>query len=1111
MIPDLTVRQKEALAMGKSLCVTAGAGTGKTFLLSKRYLALLMHLRKQKGTATVSEVLALTFTEKAASEMRERIASDIYALADAASGADEYRFWTGILDEFFRASITTFHGFCASVLREFALDAGLDPGFDILDEMEKQVLTTTLIRNVLIRPPESLYQDCALLFEDVSAPEKVIAELLPKYPEFRHHFPKTEEEMDACIREWRRLMLAAVRERQAAFFSGDIPDAVADLIDLAECYGDGTDSGAAYLRRILPALRQLTADADAETFCTAVAAVQEANGSKTGARLGSRGVFGTDLDRLRRSFAVLKSAVETVPKGWSQIPDPDDAFSRESVRVIAALGRVTDEVYRSYLQEKQQRGALDFEDLIRMTAEVIEIPGVLHALQRRFSYILVDEVQDTDPAQSAIVWKIIGTLTPSNDAVFIVGDPKQSIYAFRNADICEVNAMQERITAGCRTVPVALDISFRSTKEVLGVVNTIFSRLFSETAEAWDVGYDPISVSPERKTDTGTVQILKTIPDGSSPDTLLEARAIAARIRELIALGIMIRDGANMRPARFGDVAVLLETRNSQAMIEHALREADVPYSIYKSQGFYRSQEVADITQLLSVVAGLGDDIALYGVLRSPYFGIPDTELCIAGGGSYYGRVRRYAAEHPGSRIAAAAARLKEWQTAAGTEPLPELLRRILRESGMYAVYGGMQNGRYALANLEKLIGLARSQVRRRAMPLPEFVRMLATGAEQEIKESVAQIDLPEGDAVRIMTVHAAKGLEFPIVILANLDSTISPPGTGLVLDKDLGVGLPLRMHGARDRAADTFVKMFTREVRDAKEIAEKKRLFYVAMTRARDHLILSYVQGSNFPPKNSRAAWLAAYLLPQESSSSFTFATDDGIPVEISVTEYVSDGNAVSDTSVPAKIPSLPADYQYVRKETAKSRDTAGRPVSATRLNHPDRETTCTISASAVYGTALHGVFQGQDAAMLCRRYRLNAEARISLEHAYETFRISPLMQNVAEEFCELPFSAEICGRQCTGAIDRLVRYTDGTWRIIDYKSGSLHTAGADELEGYRRQVSIYAAAVRRLFSVEASACIYFAQDGGIMEVSLDESGLATLFDDRRAADESMNIRQSI
>lgn len=1098
-MPDLTSRQKEALAMGKSLCVTAGAGTGKTFLLSKRYLALLMHLREQKGTATVSEVLALTFTEKAASEMRERIETDIRTLAASAATEEECRFWTGILDEFFRSSITTFHGFCASVLREFALDAGLDPGFEILDEMEKQVLTATLIRSVLIRPPESLYQDCALLFEDVATPEKMVAELLPKYPEFRHHFPKNDEEMTACIREWRRLMLAAVRERQTVFFSGEAASAVSELIDLAECYGNCDDSGAEYLRRILPALRQLRDDADAEAFCAAVTAVQKANGSKTGKRLGSRGVFGTDLDRLRESFASLRSATETVPKGWDHIPGPDDAFSRESIRVIAALGRVTDEVYRRYQQEKQQRGALDFEDLIRMTAEVIEIPGVLQALQRRFSYILVDEVQDTDPAQSAIIWKIIGALTPSNDAVFIVGDPKQSIYAFRNADICEVNAMQERITAGCGTDPVALDISFRSTKEILGVVNTIFSRLFAETAEAWDVSYDPISVSPAREKDAGTVQILKTIPDASAPDPLLEARAIAARIRELIASGIMIRDGCVLRPARFGDVAILIETRNNQAMIEHALREAYVPYSIYKSQGFYRSQEIADITQLLSVVAGLGDDIALYGVLRSPYFGIPDAELCITGGGSYYGRIIRYAAENPGSRIASAVARLKAWQKCAGTEPLPEFLRRILRESGMHAVYGGLQNGRYVLANLEKLIGIARSQVHRRAMPLPEFVRVLATGAEQEIKESVAQIDLPEGDAVRIMTVHASKGLEFPIVVLANLDSSTSSPGTGLVLDKELGVGLPIRMHGAGERAADTFVKMFTHEVRDAKEIAEKKRLFYVAMTRARDHLILSYVEGKTFPPKNSRAAWLAAYLLPKENlSSSFAFATDDGISVGISVTEYVSGERVIPDAAVPAVRPSLPADYQYIREEEDKTRDAAKHPASATRLNHPDQNISCSTYAPVIYGIVLHRVFQGQDASMLCRRYRLNEEDRISLVRAYEAFLASPLMQNVSEEFCELPFSAEICGRQFTGVIDRLVRYADGSWRIIDYKSGSLMTAGPDELKDYRRQVSIYAAAVRRLFLVEASACIYFAQDGRVMEVSSDESGLTALFDDQ-------------
>ncbi|HJJ99247.1 MAG TPA: UvrD-helicase domain-containing protein [Methanocorpusculum sp.] len=886
-MPDLTTRQKEALAMGKSLCVTAGAGTGKTFLLSKRYLKLLMHLRKQKATITVSEILALTFTKKAADEMRKKIESDIRALIrNHTSGEEECRFWTGILEEFSRATITTFHGFCESVLREFALDAGLDPSFSILNQMEKQVLTTTLIHNVLTRPPESLYQDCVLLFEDVADPKNVISELLPKYPEFRHHFPRTDEEMDTCVREWQRQMLATLQERQAAFFSGEAPGAVADLIDLAKCYGNCTDSGVKYLHQILPALLQLTPSTDTKTFCDAVDKIRKANVGIAGKSIGSKAVFGADIDRLRKSFASLKSGMDTVPGGWDQ---PPSALFNESVRVIAALGRVTDEIHRRYQQEKHRRRALDFEDLIRMTTEVIEVPGVLQALQQRFSHILIDEVQDTDPAQSAIVGKIIGALTPSNDAVFTVGDPKQSIYAFRNADICEVNAMQKGIADGCGTDPVALDISFRSTKEILGVVNTIFSRLFAETSEAWDVSYDPIYVSPERKTDMGTVQILRTISDNSAQGRIIEAGAIAARIKELIASGTQIRDGDGMRQANYGDVAILFETRNNQAMVEHALREGHIPYSIYESKGFYRSQEIADITHLLSIVAGLGDDIALYGVLRSPYFGISDEELCIVGNDSYHDRIIRSAADNPSSKIAAALARMKEWQTAAGIEPLPKLLRRILRESGIYAVYGGIQNGRYALANLEKLIGLARSQVRRRAMPLPEFVRMLEVCVEQEIEESVAQIDQSERDAVQIMTVHAAKGLEFPIVILANLDSNPSSPGTGLVLDKDLGVGLSLRVHGAGDRPTDTFVKMFTREVRDAKEIAERKRLFYVAMTRARDHLILSYVQGKKFPPKDSRAAWLVKYLFPQEIPQTFTFRSDDGIPVTISVTEYNS------------------------------------------------------------------------------------------------------------------------------------------------------------------------------------------------------------------------------
>lgn len=1083
-MPELTRRQKEALAMGKSLCVTAGAGTGKTFLLSRRYLMLLRHLRKAKGSASVSEILALTFTEKAAAEMRKRIVSDIRTLAENADSGEECRFWTGVLDEFFRSSITTFHGFCAAVLREFALDAGLDPGFEILDEMEKQVLATTLIQNVLVRPPEFLYQDAAMLFADVASPKAVVAELLPKYPEFRYHFPKTEEEGDACIREWQRLMLAAVRKQQDLFFTEEITTAIGTLIDLADCCC-GDDSGVKYLRRIRPALLQLVPDADAATFCAAVTAVREANGSSTGARLGSRGLFGEELSRLRKSFAILRRAVDAVPSGWNLIPDTEDTFTRESVRVIAALGHITGEVYRRMQQEKMQRGALDFEDLIRMTAQVIENPAVLHALQRRFSYILVDEVQDTDPAQSAIIWKIIGSLTPANDAVFLVGDPKQSIYAFRNADICEVNAMQERISFGCGTQPVALDISFRSTKEILGIVNTLFSRLFSETREAWDVSYDPIAVSALRKNDTGTVQILRAIPDVAVPDALLEARSIADRILELTNAGTLIRDEDDMRPVRFGDIAILLETRNNQAMIEHALREAGIPYSIYKSQGFYRSQEIVDMTQLLSVVAGIGDDIALYGVLRSPYFGISDAELCIPGGGSYYGRISGYAKAHPTTRTATALAQLRNWQYHAGTEPVPELLRRILHESGMCAVYGGMPNGRYMLANLEKLIGLARAQVRKRAMPLPEFVRMLATGAAQEIKEGVAQVDLPDGYAVRIMTVHASKGLEFPVVVLANLERNTSSPGTGLVLDEKIGVGLPIRVHGTGERTADTFVRMFTKEVRGAKEIAEKKRLFYVAMTRARDHLILSYVEGKNFPPKNSRAAWLAAYLLPKETVPSFTVATDDGFSVEIPVLTGTSDADA--RTAVPEPVsPVLPAAYRYAPKEEKEVQEEGL--MSATRLNHPEPEVSCGVSAAAVYGVVLHGVFQGQDAAMLCRKYRQSEEVRASVERSYAAFLCSPLMQDVVEEFCELPFSVEICGQPFTGVIDRLVRYANGNWRVIDYKSGSHAAADETDLKNYRRQLRVYAAAVRQLFSGEVSACIYFAQDEEVWEVSPEE-----------------------
>ncbi|MDV0443002.1 UvrD-helicase domain-containing protein [Methanorbis rubei] len=1090
---ELTERQREALSMGKSLCVTAGAGTGKTFLLSRRYQMLLSYLREKTGSASVSDILALTFTEKAAAEMRERIEADIRGLAEAAETADEYLFWTEILDEFFRAAITTFHGFCAAILREFALDAGIDPGFEILDEMEKQVLTTISIRNVLMRPPEFLYEDASFLFADVSSLEKIVAELLPQYTEFEKFFPTNAEEKKFCITRWRQLMTDAVREHQKIFFADpSTKKSISELKVFAELYSRVDDTGGKYLRAVRQSL-EILCEADEEEFCAAVAALKAANGTKTGKTLGSKGVFGEDLIRFRESFATLKKSCDSFPSGWSYLPSEEDPFTEESVNVIAALGRITREVHARYQREKQQRNALDFEDLIRLAGNLTEKDQVQKVLRKRFSYILVDEVQDTDPAQSAIIWRIVGALDPSNDAIFLVGDPKQSIYAFRNADICEVNAMQERVAVSCKTDPVALDVSFRSTKEILGVVNYLFAKLFANSAEAWDVGYDPISVSPPRVCDTGTVQILETIPDDSAPSALLEARMIAAKIQEIVASGVMVRDGCGLRPAQFGDMAILLETRNTQALIEHALRETGVPYSIYKSQGFYGSQEVVDMMLLLSVITGMGDDIALYGVLRSPYFGISDADLCITGGGSYYGRVIRHAKEHPESRIARAMTQIRRWQNFSMREAVPEFLRRVLREAGMYAVYGGMPGGKFILANLEKLTGLARAQTRKRSLPLPEFVRMLATGAEEEISESEAQIDLPDGNAVRIMTVHASKGLEFPVVILANLDKNTSSPGTGLVLDKTLGIGLSMRMHGAGEKSADTFVRMFTKETRGAKEIAERKRLFYVAMTRAKDHLILSYVKGKSFPQKNSRAQWLSEYLLPAEHAQSFSIFSDETI-IEISVTSGTA---SAADEINTLCCPAAPLGYSYaVREETESPQPRLRlRSASATAMNHARMSEQAT--PDTIYGIVLHAVFQGQDASMLCRKHRLDAAAEQQIREAYAEFLNSEIMQNAAEEFCELPFSVEIMGKQLTGVIDRLVRYQDGSLRVIDYKSGKMSSAEKETLAQYQRQVFLYAAAVEKLFSVTPSACVYFAHSGEVWEIAVSDEEITRVFGD--------------
>ncbi|HJJ56540.1 MAG TPA: UvrD-helicase domain-containing protein, partial [Methanocorpusculum sp.] len=572
------------------------------------------------------------------------------------------------------------------------------------------------------------------------------------------------------------------------------------------------------------------------------------------------------------------------------------------------------------------RNVLDFSDLLWLTYKIIDEKDVLTELQKRYSYFLIDEVQDTDQVQSDIIWKIIGSFNKLNGSIFIVGDIKQSIYGFRDADICIMESMQNDIITN-NGKEVVLDVNFRSTKEILGFVNVFFSKLFSENGDRWDIPYHPIYVSPARSKDCGSIQILRTIQTdyNEKPDDI-ESKSIAQKIHEIVNSNLMIHgEDGNDRPVSFRDIAILLETRKSLHFLEQHLRNQNIPYCIPNGQGFYQSREVRDMINLLSVVSKINDDVTLYGVLRSPYFGISDADLCMPTErypGSYESCINEYAKDNPDSKIATAFNRIESWREFAQNNSIPDLIRTIIRESYIYTIYGSSPNGKYKIANIEKLISIAiaRSHACNQILTLPEFIHIFNLGVNVNEKSATPVGNLND-DQVNIMTIHASKGLEFPIVILANLHHPIPSDKNTFVLDKEMGIGLSIRVYG--DKPTPTFVSLFNHDSINKRSIAERKRLFYVAMTRARDHLILSYVKelGKNFPEKSickSRICWLNKLLPLDKPQTSYQVQTnEENIPIiDIPVTEIRADSINSDNKDKTNAIPEIKeGDKRYIHQ----------------------------------------------------------------------------------------------------------------------------------------------------------------------------------------------------
>jgi ATP-dependent helicase/nuclease subunit A len=1112
-----------------SVSLSAGAGCGKTFVLTERFLSHFMPGdREALRPDDLGRLIAITFTERAAREMRDRIRGKCYENLIEAS-PDEAPHWAALLRSLDVARINTIHAFCAALLRSRAVEAGLDPRFRVLEQAQADTLSSEAVEDALrglIARQDPASIELAVQFDLRSLGEMLQVMVrectADQFDEWRQISP--EEQVARWEAFYREVVLPAAaaqvydspaaREVRAVLVEHVPEHAVMSarrdvLLDkLAATERPAQDSAA------------LAADLDE---LRAHAKVQSGGGAKAWA---SAEVYA----RFMKAAADLRKAIDAA----SGLLSFDRAAALPAARVAGQLLAIARDAADRYRARKQELNVLDFNDLLARANKLLTDPahrGLGERLSSQIRLLLVDEFQDTDPLQVELVEALCGQgLTTGK--LFFVGDYKQSIYRFRGAKPDVFRELRERTPAKGKQ---SLTLNFRSQPAILDFVNALF----------WDdlgAGYEPLRASRPQVSPTPAVEFMWAAGgdarrgDGKEDKNALrrrEAEWIARRIRALVDEGQPLVFDAQAagngqpraHPARLADIAILFRALSDVQLYEAALRQYDVDYYVVGGHAFYAQQEIFDVLNLLRAIHDQTDLLSLAGALRSAMFSLTDETIFWLSqhadglsGGLFAARYPEEVSADQRARARFAAETLAQLRGRKDRLRICELIEMALARTGYDAAILHEFMGERKLANLRKLVEQARQFERGNLFGLADFITQLAEFVVRQPDEALAATHSENTNVVRLMTIHQSKGLEFPIVVVPDVDRPRVHRPPGVHFDPRLGPLVKLRDAGPK---ADPGGYELWRCAEKAEEAAELNRLLYVATTRAADYLILSSGVQETAPERGPWTQLLArrfdlatgrflGSLPPGEACPQVKVTIEepalDRKPVprrsKPDIDEIVAAAMAGATTQIrdrPAIDP-VPPDLGS-RRQYSFSRLSGALDRNSPRLPPSEFGDGAALDARGL-GTLVHAVLASLDfneAAELPSLVRLHAR-RQAVDDAREIDDALQMvdrfigsarareLRSAAESHAEVEFllrwpiegsavpRATICG-----AIDRLYRDRSGNWHLLDFKTNRVSAAKvAEQAAPYEMQMLVYALAAERILKTSPSSLtLHFLRTG--------------------------------
>ncbi len=868
-----TNEQQAAIdSRGQTLLLSAAAGSGKTAVLVER---IIRRLLDKEYPIDITELLVVTFTKAAAAEMRDRIGT---ALMKALSETKDPRVerQLALLPS---AQISTLHAFCQHVIRKYFYTIDLDPAFSIAGEEELNLLRRQVLEGVFL----SYYEDdekASILYPlaDMFGSDRgddILMDTVSRMYTYARSLAWPEHWLKEAARAYDVAPDAVIDDM---VWAGPIKDAVRRILEEDARLYDG----------VLYHLRQREAFAPAcDTFVAEQAALRQAAQARSWNDL-SRFVRAIDFPRLK-SLRKLSDDDKAV---WERCKKVRDDVKKDVIKTLQAvyfsatpeewldgmramkpimdgLVTLTLDFAKAYGAAKKEKGWIDFSDLEHFCLQILLAPdaspehpvpsAAAEELRSQYEEVFIDEYQDTNGVQ-----ELITRLVSGEDNRFMVGDIKQSIYRFRLADPTLFLEKYQSFSRDEKAVQRCIDLgrNFRSVPVVLDAVNAVFSRAMTAEAAGMDYGereklYAGRQAPDDERWIGGPVEvdIVPTPSDEEDDDGSTafekECRFIAGRIGELLASGRMAaRKDGTLEPLSYRHIVVLLRSMAGKAdVLIQALQEGGIPSYAEQSGGYFAAVEVQVMLALLRCIDNPEQDLAMAAVLRSPLVGLDETALAgvrLAGDGTLWQNLPAFVASLPDGvdekeDLQQFIAAFDSWRTYSRRHGVAELLQRLYDDTAYVDFVGAMPGGDVRQANLKALYDRARQYEEAGFRGLFRYLQLMDKMKEDGLDLAPAKVVSEKEDVVRIMSIHKSKGLEFPVVFVADMGKTFNRRDTQeqILFHNRLGIGLKQYDPEWRMSYPTLIWSGIAAQLR-WEGTAEEERILYVAMTRARDQLILT-------------------------------------------------------------------------------------------------------------------------------------------------------------------------------------------------------------------------------------------------------------------------------